>query len=201
MASKTKYVMKTKQFAMMLLAVALTLGATATKIPKMNIVSLDDSRALITAETDSKVPSEISIATENGRIVYYKRSKAAAVFKSVFDLSKLENGIYTVKITTGNASAIREVKVNNGEVKVTAMKTQIEPYFACDGDLLKVSYLNFGGDDISLLIYNGSQLVFESGIGTQFNIQKGFDISRLVRGNYEVVLAGTSEDFNYRISR
>lgn len=193
--------MKTKQFALLLLAVALTIGATATKIPKMNIVALDDSKAIIAAEIDPNESSEISIESENGRLVYYKLNKASAEFKSIFDLSQLDDGTYTVEIKTGKASAKRNIKVKDGVVAVTAMKTQIEPYFSCDGDLLKVSYLNFNQDDVSLLIYNGSKLVFQSGIGTEFNVQKGFDVSDLVKGDYEVVLAGTGEDYSYRISR
>ncbi|QGY43185.1 hypothetical protein GM418_05780 [Maribellus comscasis] len=194
--------MKTKQFALALLAVALTLSAAATKIPKMNIVALDDSKTLIAAETDPGVSSEISIEDQHGRIVYYKLSKASPEYRSVFDFSKLEDGTYTVKIKSGKVSATRVMEVNDGGVVATAaMKTHIEPYFSCDDDILKVTYLNFDKDDVSLLIYNGSQLIFQSGLGTEFNVQKGFDVSDLMRGDYHVVLAGTEENFSYRFIR
>ncbi len=193
--------MKTKQFVLALLSLVLTISTGATKIPKMNILALDDSKALISAETDPTVSSEILIEAENGQTVYYKMSKASNVFKSIFDLSNLKDGTYTVKITTGAVSAKRSVEVRNGEFAVNDIKIQVEPYFTCDGNLLKVSYLNFDEDNVSLLIYNGSQLVFQSDLGQEFNIQKGFDISHMVTGNYSVVLAGTGEDYNYRINR
>ncbi len=193
--------MKTRKFVLTLLAVAFTVGAFATKIPKMNVVALDDAKALISAEIDPTQSSEISIVAEDGQMVYYKKSKASSGFKSIFDLSDLENGTYTVKIKTGTASATREVEVTNGQVDVKPMKTQIDPFFAYDGDLLKLSYLNFEGDNLTLIIYNGSTQVFESKLGTRFNIQQGYDVSDLVKGNYDVVLVGTNENYNYRISR
>ncbi|MCG6186548.1 T9SS type A sorting domain-containing protein [Maribellus maritimus] len=194
--------MKTKQFTLALLAVALTLSVAATKIPKMNIVALDDSKTLIAAETDPGVSSEILIEDQRGRMVYYKLSKASPEYKSVFDFSKLEDGTYTVKIKSGKVSATRVMEVNDGKVVVSAaIKTRIDPYFSCDDRILKVSYLNFDKNDISLLIYKGSQLVFQSGLGTEFNVQKGFNVSNLIRGDYHVVLAGTGEDFSYRLTR
>jgi len=200
-ASQKKRVMKTKQFALVLLALAVTIGAGATKIPKMNIVTLNDAKALVVAETDPKIASEISIEDANGHLVYYKEAKAAAKFKSVFDLSNLEDGTYTIEVKTGTAAAKREVDIRNGEVVVKALQTTIDPYFAYDGDMLKVSFLNFDKRNLSLLIYNGSRLVFQSEIGNDFNVQRGFDVSDLVKGQYSVVLAGTGEDFSYRINR
>jgi hypothetical protein len=196
-----KRVMKTKQFTLVLLALVITIGAGATKIPKMNIVTLDDAKALVVAETDPEVASEISIEDANGNLVYYKEAKATAKFKSVFDLSNLEDGTYTVEVKTGTAAAKREVDIRHGEVVVKALQTAIDPYFAYDGDMLKVSYLNFDKKNLSLLIYKGSQLVFQSEIGKDFNVQRGFDVSDLVKGQYSVVLAGTGEDFSYRINR
>jgi hypothetical protein len=191
--------MKTKKFAFVLLAVALTLSAFATKTPKMDIVALDGSKAVVTAVTDSQESSRISIIDENGERVYFKWVKAAARFKTVFDLSYLEPGTYTVKFKTGTESVKREIEVGNGEVKVKPMK--YKAHFAYDGNLLKVSYLNFEQKDISIFVYNGSQLVFQSDFGNDFNIQRALDVSQMVKGEFNFILAGAGEEFWYGITR
>lgn len=193
--------MKTKKFAFVLLALAFSIGAFATETPKMNIVTVDDSKAIVTAVTDSRESSEISIISENGTIVYSKSAKAAAGFRSVFDLSKLEDGMYTVKLKTGTATVKSELEVGKGKVQVNSTKTEFEPYFSYNEKLLKVSFLNFDYKDISLLVYNNGELVFQTKLGNDFNIQHAFDVSKMVEGNFEFVLAGTSEEYCYNVTR
>ncbi|HPF50700.1 MAG TPA: hypothetical protein PK335_03950 [Draconibacterium sp.] len=193
--------MKTKQFALAILALVLTASASATKIPQMNIVALDDSKALLSAVIDDSSNSEISIQDEAGNIVYYKESKASVGISYVFNLRKLENGFYTFKVKTGTASASREVVIQNGKLEVQETKTQLEPYFAIDGNILKVSYLNFDGQDMSLHIYEGDNQVYESGLGNPFVVQKGLNVSDLNNGSYQVVLATENEVYSYDLGR
>lgn len=193
--------MKTKQFALLLLALAFTVSATATDIPKMNIVALDNSKALVAAATDPHVTAQISIVSEAGEIVYYKRSKAAAEFKSVLDLSYLKDGMYTVKLKTGKESTCRGVEINHGKIQVTQTKPKIDPYFSCDGEMLKLSYLNCEKENISMLVYNGSQLVFESKLGNDFKIHRAFDISKMVKGEFDFILTGADKNYTYTVSR
>jgi len=193
--------MKTKQFALAILALVFTVSASATKIPKMNIVALDDSKALFSVVTDDSMNSEISIRDEAGNIVYYKENKGSVGISSVFNLRELENGVYTFKVKTGTASASQEVAIQNGKLEVQETKTQLDPYFEVDGDILKVSYLNFDGENVSLHIYDGTKEVYESGLGNPFVVQKGLNISDLDNGSYEVVLATENEVYNYRVGR
>lgn len=180
---------------------AFAVSASATEIPKMNVVALDDSRTLIAAVTSPNVASEVSITAQGGEIVYYKKSKAAAQFKSILDLSELNDGMYTVSLKTGKVSTQRKLEVNQGKVHVQPMKRELDPFFSYNGDIVKLSYLNFNQNNISLLIYNGSQLVFQSKLGKDFRIQRAFDVSKMVKGEYNLVLSGTNQPYSYKITR
>jgi len=184
-----------------MLALAFSVSAFATKMPKMNIVTTDDSKAVVTAVTDPGESSEISIVSEDGDIVYYKKTKATEGFRSVFDLSALSDGKYTVKLRTGEAYVKSEIKVGNGNVQVTPSMAEVEPYFSYDSKQLKVSYLNFDRNNISMLIYNDGELVFQADLGNDFNVQRVFDVSKMVEGNFDFVLAGTGEDYNFNVTR
>lgn len=196
-----KQVMKTKKITIVLLAIVLSISSFATETPKMNIVTLDDSKAIVTAVTDPKESSEISIISQYGETVYYKRDKAASGFRSVFDLSKLDDGKYTVKLKTGTASVKSEIEVANGKVQVKPSKTEFEPYFSYDTKLLTVSYLNFDRKAMSLLVYNGGELVFQAKLGNDFDIQRAFDVSKMVEGKFDFVLAGNGEEYSYQVTR
>lgn len=193
--------MKTKQFVLAIFALAFTLSASATKIPQMNIVALDGTKALFSALTDDSRSSEISISDESGKVVYYKENKAGTGISSVFNLEELEDGVYTFKVKTGTASARQEVAINNGQLEIQKTKTELEPYFALDGNTLRISYLNYDEQDVSLHIYNGSGMVYESGLGSPFVVQKGLNLADLKKGNYEVVLASGNEIYSYQLGK
>ncbi len=193
--------MKTKQLALVLLAVAFTVSAVATEIPKMNIVAVDESKAYVAAITSPDFASEVSIITENGEVVYYKKSKAANEFKSILDLSQLNDGMYTVKLKTGKVSTQRNLEINHGKVAVKQLQTKVDPFFAYDGKMLKLTFLNYDQNDVSMLVYNGSKLVGEFKLGDNFNIQRAFDVSNLVKGEFHFVLGGTDEGYSYQVTR
>lgn len=190
--------MKTKHFALAIFALVLTVSASATQIPKLKVVALDDSKALFSAITDDSKSSEISIQDENGNVVYYKESKASVGISSVFNMSELEDGVYTFEVKTGTASAIQEVTLENGKMEVQETKTRLEPYFAFDGNKLKISYLNFDGEDVNLYVYDGNKTVYESGLGNSFVVQKGLTLANLDKGSYDVVLTTEDQVYNYR---
>lgn len=193
--------MKTKQFAVLLFALAFTICATATEIPRMNVVAIDDSKALVLASTDKNVAAEIFIVSDLGETIYYKRSKASAEFKSVLNLSELNDGVYTVKLKTGDELANCNVVINEGHVRVEKKKPVVAPCFSYDGDMVKVSYFNGAKTNVSVLVYNGKQLVLDSRLGNQLCIQKAFDVSKMVPGEFDFILCADDKNYTYKITR
>lgn len=185
----------------MLLVLVLAISASATEIPRMHIVALDESKTLVAAVTDPDVASEITIENDAGEIVYYRKTKAGAQFKSIFDLSELNDGKYTVNLKSGKVRAQRELEINQGKVNVLQVIQEMAPFFTYDGELLRLSYLNFGKEDVSIDIYNGSKLVQSSELGNKFTINHAFDVSNMVKGNFDFVLSGPNHTYSYRITR
>lgn len=193
--------MKTKQLVLVLLAFAFTVSAVATEIPKMNVVAIDKAKAYVAAITSPDVASEVSIIDENGEVVYYKISKAAPEFKSVLNLSQLEDGMYTIQLKTGKVSAQRKMEITEGKVSVKPLQVKMDPFFAYDGNMLRLTYLNHEKNDVSMLVYNRSQLVEEFKLGDKFNIQRAFDLSKLVNGEFYFVLGGVNQNYSYTVKR
>jgi len=193
--------MKTKKLTVMLLAAVFAISSAATEVPKMNVIVIDDSKTLVAAVTNPDVASEVSVIAEDGRIVYYKKSKAAAQFKSILDLSELTDGRYTVELKTGKFYTQRQLELNQSKVKVIKIKPEPDPVFSYDGDMLKLSYLNLNQNDLSISVYNGNKLVFQSGLGDKLSIQRAFDVSKMVKGEFDFVLVGPNQTYSYKIIR
>ncbi|NQU84147.1 MAG: hypothetical protein HQ541_00125, partial [Mariniphaga sp.] len=146
--------------------------------------------------------SEFSIISENGQTVYYKETKKQdSQFKAVFDLSALEDGEYTVRYKTGAALVKRNVAISSGEIEIKSMKTQFDPVFALYGNVLKVSYLNYEQEKLKLLIYDDGELIYNSSLGNEFTFQRGFDLSNLDEGNYDISLASNDEEYWFSVTK
>lgn len=197
---KTK-VMKAKSITMLLLALVITAGAIATEVPKMNVAVLNQSKVYVTAETSAQSPTEITLRDAVGETVYFSKTKAAPKFRSVLNLQDLEDGTYTISLRSGKVYTKREITVANGAVTVKQPVDGLAPYFSYKNDKVILSYLNSNLSDVSLLIYNGNKLVFDSKLGSDLTIQRSFDLSKLVKNDFEFVLYGNNQRYNYRCSR
>jgi len=193
--------MKTKKFSLTVLALAFIVSAFATEVPKMNVVTLNNSKVYVAALTSAQFPSEVTLFNSDGDIVYYKRSKAASQFRSVLNLKQLENGTYTICLKTGKVLAQRSIEVNKGAVRVKQAVKEIAPVFSHKNGMVHVTYLNPNQTDVSVMVYKNNLLVQESKLGCDFNIQRCFDVSNFSQGDFEFVLCGNNLNYNYQVLR
>jgi hypothetical protein len=193
--------MKTKSITLLLLTLVLTANVIATEVPKMNVLALNDSKVYVAAETSATAPTEISVLNTAGETVYFKRTKAAPLFQLVLNLKELEDGRYTISLRSGEVFTKREITLTEGLVSVNKPMNEFEPYFSYKNDKVLLSYLNSNQSDMSLLIYNGNTLVYDSELGRDVSIQRSFDLSKLMDDDFEFVLYGNNQRYNYRVTR
>lgn len=184
------------------MAVALAINVSAGKIPKMNIIALKDSKALIAVEQATPESSVLSVESKDGYIVYYKETRKESIdFKTIFDLSEFKDGLYTVKVKTGSTLLKRDFNIKNGLISVEPLKTEFDPVFAMKNNTLRISYLNFDQKDYRFLVYQDGILIHDSELGSDFDLQKKFDFSWLQRGKYDVTLSTTGKEYWYSVKK
>jgi len=185
----------------MLLVAVFTVSAVATEIPKMDVVAVENSKALVTAVPGHSGSNTISVVSEQGKLLYQKKVKADSEFKTILNLSELEDGKYTIELNAGRESVQRVVELNDSKIDVKPVKRETEPFFSYKNDKLIFMYLNSDQADISMLVYKGSQLLFRTELGNDFKIQRLFDVSGIEKGELNFVLAGTDKNYSYNLKR
>jgi hypothetical protein len=194
--------MKTKQFLFTFALVAFALVSGAVEKPKMNVIPLNDEKALIAVANEKPAYFELSILSEKGDLVYYKESSSEITdFRQLINYSNLENGNYSLKLKVNNTYVSRNLAINNNEMIVGETKMMYAPYFALENDILKLSFLNFDEENMKFRILQDGELVFENRLGNEFVISEGFDISKLEKGNYEIELSSYKNQFSYNIEK
>lgn len=194
--------MKTIRLLFTVTAVAIAAIVTAVEKPKMDVIPLNANQAIVSVTNENPALFEMSIETNNGDLVYYKQTtKASTEYKKTFDFANLQNGSYILKLKVNDTRVYREFEVNNKEILVGDSKTKFDPYFTFKNNELKFSYLNFDQENFYVSIYNGDELFFNKKLGKDFAIQEGFNLSKLEKGNYTVVLSSLSNEYVYTLEK
>jgi len=194
--------MKTIKFLFTVVAVSIVAIATAVEKPKMNVVPLTSDRAVVSIQNDSEAIFELSILAENGELVYYKQSaKPLNSYQKVYDFKDLADGNYTLTLKVNDTRLSKEFAVASSGIQVGESKLRFDPYFAYDENVLKLSYLNFDGEQYTLNIYDENGLVYKSQLGDDFNMVNGYDLSALASGSYDVTLSSSNNEFMYTIEK
>ena len=165
---------------------------------KVNILPLTSDKAVVAISNTDAANFKISIKNDNGETVYYKETDGNNKdYRKIFDFSDLDRGIYKLSVSVNGLTTEREFKIENSNIAVGKEKSLLEPYFGYKNGVLKVSYLNFPEENLSLNFYNGTDLVFSKELGNKFNVIEGYDLSKLNKGSYSVVLTSESKNYSY----
>jgi len=167
---------------------------------KVNILPLTAEKAVVAISNSGASNFQISIENGKGEVVYYKETNADSKdFRKIFDFSKLEKGDYNLSVSVDGSTTERSFKIDNRNIAVGKEKSTMEPFFAYKEGILVLSYLNFAEENLSLNFYDKNDLVYSKKIGDRFNVNEGFDLTKLANGNYAVVLSTDSKSFTYNV--
>ena len=156
--------------------------------------------AVVTISSISNSNLNLTIADEDGKIVYFKEnSNSGEIYRKVFDFSVLEDGIYRFTVVSNNITAERQFEKSHRVIRVGEEKTTLEPVFGYKAGILRCTYLNFTKEDLALYFFKNKELIYTKSIGRKFNLQEAFNLSKLDKGKYEAVLYAGGKRFSYPV--
>lgn len=190
--------MKTKNWVLAALACFIVAIGYASDFPQMNVVPVEAEKALIAFDSPEPSPLEITLTNHDGEILYYKKTKKRySEYKTVFDFAQLGVGNYCVCVNFGNKSITRKVDVTKNEIQVGSPQRLYEPYFCLKDKKLNVSFYNCPQKPVYVNVYKEGEFVSSVKLGKGLTIQKRLDLSRLGKGEYEIVLTDYFKDHVY----
>lgn len=195
-----KTIKSISKVTMLIAFVAFANTLMATGNLKVNILPLTAEKAVVAISNSAASNFLISIENGKGEVVYYKETNADSKdFRKIFDFSNLERGDYNLSVSVDGSTTERSFKIDNRNIAVGKEKNTMEPFFAYKEGILVLSYLNFSEEDLSLNFYDKNDLVYSKKIGDRFNVNEGFDLTKLANGNYSVVLSTDSKSYTYNV--
>lgn len=168
----------------------------------LNLVPKSEKKALMEISNENGHKLEINISNSLGETVYYHETNEGLLsYNRLYDFSQLENGVYSVEVKIDGASIEQMLTIVENEIEVGNSFKRVEPVFNLKGNILNLSYLNHSIEEMSMNIYQKSNLIWETKLDSEFVLHKGFDLSKLNRGEYSVVFLAGNEVYEYNLTR
>ena len=205
--------MKAKMFLTMLTAACL-FGSTAFATTP----NFDDDDAITKVEVQGSVDKKllilnlsnlqndkvsISILDEAQHVLYSESTSDVKSFSKKFNLWKLEEGTYTLKIVQNKFKTIQPFDVTSKNVVVneSLKKMNFEPLFKFKERKLEVIVpLSDNAVFVSILDKIGT-VIFEEKNENTPTFRKKYDLSNLPKGEYLVEVSHDGESFYYNIKQ
>ena len=68
-------------------------------------------------------------------------------------------------------------------------------------NILKLSLLNHSFNNVEMTLLNGNENIFNKNLGNGFNINAGFNIASLEKGEYKVYMTNGTETFSFNFEK
>lgn len=204
--------MKTRlYFILAFVAVLFTTNLNAGNIE--NLLYLGETTVKISSEPKAIVlnlgnikKAEISIAIEdaNGNQVLVEKVKDTQYFAKKYNVSKLENGEYTLIVTKKTLRTVQPFKVTNQTVEISELEKREKfiPVLNQNGDKLDVNVLLGNYSNITVNMYDiEGRRVFDEKNYVVFQLNKRYDLAQLAPGVYTVEVLAGDESFYYTVKK
>ncbi len=187
-----------------LLALILISGSVfASGNLNVSVIQGANDEAIVRISNAVQSVYEIEIENDAGEVLYYKQTKSpATTYQNIYDFSRLDDGTYTFTVSLNKEFSRTYLTVDNGKVRVEEQNKELDPYFAYNNDLLKLTYLNYDRGEVKMYVYEQGtdNLVFEHDLGSDFALHQAVDFSKLRTGSYDAVLVGDHNSYEYEIN-
>ncbi|QDO93068.1 hypothetical protein FNB79_03450 [Formosa sediminum] len=141
------------------------------------------------------------IKDTKGVILYNKTFKTSGSVNNTFDFSTLPNGTYFFEHEKSNQIKVIPFNVKSGKVSYSDTKETIfKPVVKVKNNLVYLSKLELDKEDVTVTLsfeneYNSYKTIHTENFTNTANIQRVYNLSENVPGNYKVVIKANGREF------
>lgn len=143
----------------------------------------------------------VYVADDKGDVVYYENIKARTTYGKTYDLSNLDDGIYTFTSKGEYVTTTKKIKVEGSSAMEINKEASFKPVITLEDNYLKVNYFNRAQEDIQLSVEGSDEIFHTSNGNNAFHYGKMLDISKMRTGNYFVKMKVGKKEYYHQFER
>jgi len=170
-----------------------------------------DGVTISPSNTEAKVKVQVAeprmqdisvyVADARGKIVYQEDIKAMTTYGKTYDLSELNDGIYTFTSSGEYITTTKKIKVEGSSTREISKEATYKPVFSLKDKYLRVNYFNKAGEDIEFSIEGSGGIFYEGKMSHDISYGKMLDISKMPKGSYYANLKVGNKEFSHPFER
>jgi len=174
----------------------------ATGNLKVNTAPKSDNKALMEISNSTVQKYEISLSNSLGEVLYRHKTKGEhSKLNKVFDFSKSDYDTYRLIVKLDGESTEQHLTVDETGILVGETIKKTDPIFSHRDNLLILAFQNHNDEELNLNLYQKEDLIFSKNMSNASKIKKGFDLSKLDKGDYRVVFSAGEDLYEYEFTR
>jgi hypothetical protein len=189
--------------------VTATLGVSSLLVGESAFAT--DAVTVSTNNTDKKLKVQVveprlqdisvHVADLEGKIIYQEDIRARTTYGKVYDLTALEDGVYTFTSDGEYISTTRKIQVEGSTAREISEEATYKPVITLENNYLKVNYFNQNKEDLEFSIEGIGATYHESSGGNEIAYGKMLDVSRMPPGKYYAKLKVGNKEYYQSFER
>ena len=146
---------------------------------------------------DVKKGQQLTIKDNNGIKLHSESVDKAGNLIKFFDLSFLENGIYTIELNKHFIIAVKviEVKDKNVAFMDDSEKVIFKPIIKNKENLVLISKVDFDKKPLKVAIFFNDEVIFSETIKGEVVLKRAYRLDENIKGNYKVIVYCDDTDY------
>jgi hypothetical protein len=181
--------------------VALSIGTlifSGNANASFDVVPVDDlEKSLVKFVIPKNQKTYVYIISPKGDVLHEETIRKDNPSPKVFNLSNLENGIYTFYASSEQSNITKEVKVDDSFVEVISKEVEYKPTFIAKDGKLMINIFNIDQEEIEMSIDNALYDIYSNKEGNPISFNKAFDLSKMPMGNYYAMIKIGSRTYGH----
>lgn len=126
----------------------------------------------------------VMVADADGNVIFNENIRAKTTYGKVYDLSNLEDGIYTFTSSGEYITTTKKIMVEGSTAREISKEATFKPVISLKDNYLKVHFFNKERGDIEFTIEGSNAIFHESKAGNDIVYGEMIDVSRMPKGKY-----------------
>ena len=157
-----------------------------------------DAKKVKVVFKDVKKGQLLSVKDKNGFQLYSETVSSQGELIKFFDLSTLNNGVYTIELNKEFKIVIKSllIKDNNVSFIKDSEKIIFKPVIRNKENLVLISKVNFDKKPLKITLFYNDEVIYSETLKGELMLKRVYRLDKELRGNYTVIVYCDDESYS-----
>ena len=157
-----------------------------------------DAKKVKVVFKDVKKGQLLSVKDKNGFKLHSETVSSQGELIKFFDLSTLNNGVYTIELNKEFKVVIKSLLVKNNNVSFIKDSEKIifKPVIRNKENLVLISKVNFDKKPVKITLFYNDEVIYSETLKGELMLKRVYRLDKELRGNYTVIVYCDDESYS-----